>query len=184
MRRDNLTILRGFRMSDYISTFATGFGEIIPAAVKRLLPGVHILWVYDGLVGYRYGGREADIGRVFLFNNTFLVIRRFEGAACELERMLASAATLRSLPRAQGTFRIRYSVNNRFVSAPQERTRQLENRISALTHARVDRVSPDTEYWFLKRSEGVGFFCRQVGRRRATEKNLHPGRAAGRSWPI
>ena len=170
-------------MTEYISTFATGFGEIIPAAVKKLLPGVHILWVYDGLVGYRYGGREEDIGRVFLFNNTFLVIRRFEGRSCELEKMLRSVATLQSLPRSKGTFRIRYLVNNRFVSVPQERARQLENRISTLTHARVDRVSPDTEYWFLKRSEGIGFFAgRPAGERRRKRTSIRAN--CGRNSPF
>lgn len=162
-------------MREYISTFPTGFSQLIPRALKRLLPGAQVLQVYDGLVHYRYGGREGDLGKVFLFHNTFLVIRSFAGPACELDRMIRATSSLKSLPECRGTFRVRYSVKNQFVAVPKDKTRQLEGKIAALTHSRVDRVSPATEYWFLQRSEGVGFFCRLLGKRQATEKNLHPG---------
>lgn len=160
---------------EYISTFPTGFSQLIPQALKRLLPGARVLQVYDGLVHYRYSGRERDLGKVFLFHNTFFVIRSFAGSTCELDRMIRVAASLKSLPESHGTFRVRYSVKNQFVAVPKDKTRQLEGKIAAMTHSRIDRVSPETEYWFLQRSEGVGFFCRLLGKRQATEKDLHPG---------
>ena len=108
-------------------------------------------------------------------NNTFLVIRRFEGRASGLDEMMRSVSGISHLPVMSGAFRIRCSVNNQFVGVNKDLTRQLEHRISLLTRARIDRVNPQTEYWFLKRSEGIGFFCRRLGKRRATEKNLHQG---------
>ena len=162
-------------MDVYISTFPTGFAGLIPAALQKLLPGAQVVQVYDGLVHYRYGGKPGDLGKVFLFHNTFLVLREFQGPASQMDSMVRSAAGIKSLPPSRGSFRVRYSVKNQFVAVPKERTRQLEGKIAALTHAKVDRVSPDTEYWFLQRSEGVGFFCRLLGRRQATERDLHPG---------
>ena len=162
-------------MGTYISTFPTGFAGLIPTALQKLLPGAQVVQVYDGLVHYRYGGKPGDLGKVFLFHNTFLVLREFQGPASQMDSMVRSAAGIKSLPPSRGSFRVRYSVKNQFVAVPKERTRQLEGKIAALTHAKVDRVSPDTEYWFLQRSEGVGFFCRLLGRRQATERDLHPG---------
>lgn len=162
-------------MGAYISTFPTGFAGLIPAALQKLLPRAQVVQVYDGLVHYRYGGKPGDLGKVFLFHNTFLVLREFQGPASQMDSMVRSAAGIKSLPPSRGSFRVRYSVKNQFVAVPKERTRQLEGKIAALTHAKVDRVSPDTEYWFLQRSEGVGFFCRLLGRRQATERDLHPG---------
>lgn len=49
-------------MAEYISTFTTGFSDLIPEALNNLLPGTKVLKVYDGLVNYLYNGK-AKIGR-------------------------------------------------------------------------------------------------------------------------
>ena len=163
-------------MGEYISSFTTGFSDAIPAMMKRLLPGARILRVYDGLVDYVYSGRESQIENVFVFNNSFLVIRKYAGANCEIARMARDVLSADAFPgAARGTFRIRYSVNNQFVGADKRVTAQIEEKICRLTRNRVDRVSPQTEYWFLQRSERVGFFCRLLAKRKSTEKNLHKG---------
>ena len=89
--------------------------------------------------------------------------------------MVKSIIFLNRLPISRKTFRIRYSVNNQFVSMNKSYTRQIEEKICRLTNARVDRVSPQIEYWFIKRSEHVGFFCRLLNKRKYTEKNLNKG---------
>lgn len=162
-------------MAEYISTFTTGFSEVIPEALAKLLPGAKVLKVYDGLVNYIYGGKEENVENVLIFNNSFLVIRKFQGRNCEMTSMVKNIISLNRLPVSRKTFRIRYSVNNRFVGMDKSYTRQIEEKICRLTSAKIDRVSPQIEYWFIKRSENVGFFCRLLKKRKFTEKNLNKG---------
>ena len=162
-------------MTEYISTFTTGFSDVIPEALAKLLPGVKVLKVYDGLVNYLYDGKEENVQRVLVFNNSFLAIQKFQGRNCEMNSMVKSIISLKRLPVSRKTFRIRYSVNNQFVGMNKTYTRQIEEKICRLTNARIDRVSPQIEYWFIKRSENIGFFCRLLNKRKITEKNLNKG---------
>ena len=163
-------------MAEYISSFTTGFSDVIPTIMNGLLPGAKVLRVYDGLVNYVYNGRESQLEKAFIFNNSYLVIRKYKGASCELPKMIRDVLSSDQISgTVRATFRIRYSVNNQFVGVDKNYTRQIEEKICRLTKNRVDRVSPQTEYWFLQRSERVGFFCRLLGKRKSTEKTLHKG---------
>lgn len=162
-------------MAEYISTFTTGFSDVIPEALAKVLPGAKVLKVYDGLVNYIYEGKEENVQGVLIFNNSFLVIRKFQGKNCEMTAMAKSIISLNRLPVSRKTFRVRYSVNNQFVGMDKSYTRQIEEKICRLTNAKIDRVSPQIEYWFIKRSENVGFFGRLLNKRKFTEKNLNKG---------
>lgn len=162
-------------MAEYISTFTTGFSEVVAEALAKLLPGSRVLKVYDGLVDYTYEGKEENVEKVIIFNNSFLVIRKYQGRNCEMTSMVRNIISLNRLPVSRKTFRIRYSENNQFVGMNKSYTRQIEEKICRLTSARIDRVSPQIEYWFIKRSENVGFFCRLLKKRKFTEKNLNKG---------
>lgn len=162
-------------MAEYISTFTTGFSDLIPEALNKLLPGARVLKVYDGLVNYLYDGKEENVQGVLIFNNSFLVIRKFQGRNCEITTMVKNIISLDRLPVSRKTFRIRYSVNNQFVGMDKSYTRKIEEKICRFTNARIDRTSPQIEYWFIKRSENVGFFCRLLNKRKFTEKNLNKG---------
>lgn len=162
-------------MAEYISTFMTGFSDMIPEVIAKLLPGAKVLKVYDGLVNYYYNGKEEMIEKVFVFNNTFLVIRKYQGKNCELASMVQNILSIKQLPMSRKSFRVRYSVNNQFVGMDKSYTRQIETKICRLTNAMIDRLSPQTEYWFIKRSENIGFFCRLLNKRKITEKELNKG---------
>lgn len=162
-------------MTNYISTFITGFSDVITVALKKLLPGVKIINVYDGVIYYSYDGKFDNIKNVFVLNNTFLVIKAYHGKLCFIDSMIKDAMSMKSLPRSYGTFRVRYSLNNKFVGVNKSYTRQIEKRITQITKSRVDRVAPQTEYWFMQRSENIGFFCRLLSSRKFTEKNLCKG---------
>lgn len=162
-------------MAEYISTFTTGFSDVIPEALTKILPGAKVLKVYDGLVNYIYEGKEENVQSVLIFNNSFLVIRKFQGRNCEMTAMVKNIISLNKLPVSRKSFRIRYSVNNQFVGMEKSYTRQIEEKICRLTNAKIDRVSPQIEYWFIKRSENIGFFCRLLNKRKFTEKNLNKG---------
>lgn len=162
-------------MAEYISTFTTGFSEVISKSLVKLLPGAKVLKVYDGLVDYLYNGSEENIKNIVVFNNSYLVIKKFQGKNSEMTSMAKNIIILDKLPKSQKTFRIRYSQNNQFVGINKTYTQQIERKISKLTNAKIDRVSPETEYWFIKRSENVGFFARLLQKRKFTEKNLNKG---------
>lgn len=162
-------------MAEYISTFTTGFSDVIPEALTKILPGAKVLKVYDGLVNYIYEDKEENVQSVLIFNNSFLVIRKFQGRNCEMTAMVKNIISLNRLPGSRKSFRIRYSVNNQFVGMEKSYTRQIEEKICRLTNAKIDRVSPQIEYWFIKRSENIGFFCRLLNKRKFTEKNLNKG---------
>lgn len=162
-------------MAEYISTFTTGFSDVIPETFAKVLPGAKVLKVYDGLVNYTYEGKEENVQGVLIFNNSFLVIRKFQGRNCEMTAMVKNIISLNRLPVSRKTFRVRYSVNNQFVGIDKSYTRQIEEKICRLTNAKIDRVSPQIEYWFIKRSENIGFFCRLLNKRKFTEKNLNKG---------
>lgn len=162
-------------MAEYISTFTTGFSDIIPSALRRLLPDVRVLKVYDGLVYYSYEGDAYTLTKVFFLNNTFVVIGSFLEKKPEIDEMVKSIISLKELPKVKKSFRVRFSVNNQFVSVNKRLVGQLEDKVCKLTNGRVDRVSPQTEYWFIKRSENVGFFARLITKRRAIEKELNKG---------
>ncbi len=162
-------------MAEYISTFTTGFSDVIPDVIAKLLPGAKVLKVYDGLVNYCYNGKEGMLERVLVFNNTFLVIRKYQGKNCDLISMAKNVLTIKQMPMSRKSFRVRYSVNNQFVGMDKSYTRQIETKICRLTNAMIDRLSPQTEYWFIKRSENIGFFCRLLNKRKTTEKELNKG---------
>ncbi len=162
-------------MAEYISTFMTGFSDMIPEVIAKLLPGAKVLKVYDGLVNYYYNGKEGMLEKVFVFNNTFLVIRKYQGKNYDLASMVQNILSIKQLPMSRKSFRVRYSVNNQFVGMDKSYTRQIETKICRLTNAMIDRLSPQTEYWFIKRSENIGFFCRLLNKRKITEKELNKG---------
>ena len=162
-------------MAEYISTFTTGFSEIIPKILKNELPEAKIVSLLDGLVYYRYSNNESKINQVFVFNNNYRVIRSYNGEKLNLKRMAGEALRIKKLPRFNESFRVRYSANNQFVAMDKNLTRQIESKISKETHGKIERLNPQTEYWFLLRRENIGFFCRLLRKREKTEKNLHKG---------
>ena len=59
-------------MAEYISSFATGFGEIVSEKIVSMLKGAVVLDVYDGLIRYRYNGNPGDINKIVFFNKFLL----------------------------------------------------------------------------------------------------------------
>lgn len=66
-------------MAEYISTYITGFSDLIPIAIHHVLSGVKVIKVYDGLIYYSYSGDIDELSKVMFFNNTFVVIDVFKG---------------------------------------------------------------------------------------------------------
>lgn len=163
-------------MNEYISSFTTGFAEVIRRALPLSLPGAETIAVYDGLVHYRYGGDPKNILRVDYFNNSFYVLRRYAGSALTFPKMAAKAAGGKLRPLvSKGTFRIRFSRENRFEKVDRSACAAVERAVCAASGMKPDRVNPQSEFWFIIRSENVGFFAELLQKRAATEKTLQKG---------
>lgn len=163
-------------MSEYISTFTTGFNTVIRKALPISLPGVSIISVFDGLIHYRYHGNLSNIGRVSYFNNTYFVINKYSGKTLNFSSMVGGLAKrpLRLL-YGKGSFRIRFSRENHFEKVDKQIVSTAEKIICKNSGMTIDRVSPQHEFWFIIRRENVGFFCQLLHKRKFTEKNLEKG---------
>lgn len=162
-------------MAEYISSFITGFGSVIGDVMTRSLPGVKILSVYDGLVYYSYGGNAQNINRLSFFNNSFLVYKVYKGSSLSFDKMVSQASIPADKGKRQGTFRVRFSKENQFAKVGKQTAFAAEKIISGKTNRKVDRVNPQNEYWFIIRSENIGFFGKLLRKRKTTEKTLHKG---------
>ncbi|MDR2687014.1 MAG: methyltransferase [Oscillospiraceae bacterium] len=163
-------------MAEYISTFPTGFGEIVAQALPSLLPGARVLCVYDGLIRYAYPRGPKEINSVPCFNNSYCVLRSFQGKSLSFHRMVKEIELCKlRYPAPEGTFRIRFSQSNRFVKVEKQISLRAENAVAKASRLTLDRLNPATELWYVIRDEGFGFYGQLLRKRAATEKDLHPG---------
>ena len=65
-------------MAEFISTFTTGFSSVVEQNLPRMIKGVKLLHIFDGLVHYKFDGNSRDLEKVIYFNNTFFVFN-FKG---------------------------------------------------------------------------------------------------------
>lgn len=164
-------------MAEYISTFTTGFHNVIESAIVRYLgEKVVIKQVFDGLVHYSFDGSLKALQSVPFFNNTFLLINSFTKKQLNFNTMVfATKIKQPNLIVNRGTFRVRFSNMNRFEGVPKKLSKHVEQEICLHSKMRVNRVNPKTEFWYIIRSEGVGFFGQLLFKRVSTEKNLRKG---------
>lgn len=168
-------------MAHYLSTFASGMQDFIKDLLGSKLNNVNIVKVLDGAMVYGTSSDPSTIKELRFFNNSFAILKTFENSA--LEEMARSAFDDRNvmpsiknlLEKETGrTFRLIFSNENRLVPMDPRIVKDLESRISRL-RLKPDRSSPQIEFWFLKRSEGMGFFMIRLTKHRAYEKVLQKG---------
>ena len=147
-------------MAEYISSFPTGFEDI----VARHMPNIQ---VYNGLVRHR-GNPNTPF-----FNNSFYLLRFFEGKHLSFHRMISEDKLRYPIP--EGTFRVRFSQGNQFAKIDKQISLRAENAVIKSSRLKLDRLNPTTELWYVIRDEGFGFYGQLLQKRAATEKNLHPG---------
>lgn len=171
-----LVILEMHGMAEYVSTYTTGFGGVIARHLPRALPGARVTGVYDGLIQYQYEGSFEAIRRVMCLNNTYYVLRTYRGKDLTFERMVAQAGGVkRGMPINAGTFRVRFSRENKFEKVDNAVMSLAQAHVMARSRLTLDRLNPSTEIWYIIRSEGVGFYCQLLNKREATEKTLNRG---------
>ena len=167
-------------MAEFISTFATGFQNIIKKNLPELIKGVKILNIFDGLIHYQYNGNSRDLEKILYFNNTFFVIKTYKtqnNNEIDCFTMLINDfyKEKKYFLISKGTFRVRFSNENQFVKIDKKVIQKIEENVIKNSKMKVDRVSPSTEIWFSKRREGFCFCGQLIFKREFTEKNLNKG---------
>ena len=163
-------------MAEFVSTFITGFQDVVKNDLPKRLKGIKIISLLDGLIHYSYCGNSRDLQNIIYFNNTFFVIKTFNTNNITFNAMVSAAAKVKSPYLInRGKFRIRFNKENQFCKVEKDVTRRAETLVLNNSKLQIDRVNPDTEFWYLIRRENFSFCGQLISKREFTEKNLNKG---------
>ncbi len=169
----------------YLSTFISGLQKPVEKLLKQNLGVLKIHLLLDGLVLYETNEDVKRIQKLRFLNNTFLVLKKFEKLPNrekafdymlqQISKLNLNVGLKNFLPNAK-TFRIIASDENEFVSVDKKLLAQVERKIISLKgmRLRVDPHRPQAEFWFLRRSENIGFFMLRLTKN-ITNKKLPAG---------
>ena len=163
-------------MAEYISSFITGFQNVVEKDLPKRLPNCKILNVYDGLIHYKYDGNSRDLEKIIYFNNTFFVLKMLKGKGLTFPSMVGQVAKEKKYYLInKGSFRVRFINENQFAKVDKSIARKAEETVLKNSKLSIDRVSPTTEIWYSIRREGFAFCGQLISKREFTEKNLQKG---------
>ena len=180
----NLLSIGGEYMAVYASTFISGLQDPISSELVRLIPDIRIMGLYDGLLVYSTNAEVQRVKDIKFFNNTFLVLKRFDDLQNDdLNNLIRLSLNIRNIgPKfardiagRNKKFRIITSKENQLTAVDKNLLRSMEQKIASSFGLTVDRAKPDLEFWFLYRSEKIGFLMLRLTRHTAYEKILNKG---------
>ena len=144
-------------MSIYMSSFTTGFQDVVKTNLPKHLNGIKIKYIFDGLIVFEYNGNWKNILNISYLNNSFLVGKIFNGNQLNFSSMINQINKLKNFyPINMKSFRVRFSKENQFVAVDKKQSQFAEQFLSKISHMRIDRVNPNTEFWFIIRRENKG----------------------------
>ena len=163
-------------MAEFISTFITGFQDVVEQDLSVRFPKIKILNLMDGLVHYRFDGDSRELEKIFYFNNTFFVLKTMKGKGLNFNSLVGAVTSSKNYFLVnKGSFRIRFVQENQFAKVDKALTRRAEDYVLANSKLKLDRLSPTNEVWFSIRREGFAFCGELISKREFTEKNLNKG---------
>ncbi|MCL2186787.1 MAG: methyltransferase domain-containing protein [Treponema sp.] len=181
----------------FYASFIPGLQNLIAEVIKERLPDAKILKLLDGAVLFETE-TSYDKLNFFCFNNIFAVINIMEEQKRSdnvLEKHIKTFINggcnfnedvIINNSKNFKTFRIVVS-NENTPSAIEEKLRlEAERYITKLSGLKVNRSLPDTEFWFLYRTErsktdnenplnNFSIFMKRLTLRSSWEKTLHKG---------
>ena len=163
-------------MAEFISTFITGFQEVVEQDLTKRFPKIKILNLFDGLVHYRFDGDSRELEKIIYFNNTFFVLKTMKGKGLSFPSLVGSVCSAKNYFLVnKGSFRVRFQNENQFAKVDKNLTRRAEDYVLQNSKLKLDRLSPTNEVWFSIRREGFAFCGELISKREFTEKNLNKG---------
>ncbi len=163
-------------MAEFVSSFITGFQDVVKIDLPQRLPGCKILNLFDGLVHFSYSGDSRNLEKIIYFNNTFFVLKTMQGKGLNFNSLVGIVAKEKKYYLInKGTFRVRFQNENQFAKVDKNISKKAEETVLAASKLTLDRLSPTTEIWYSIRREGFAFCGQLVSKREFTEKNLNKG---------
>ena len=163
-------------MAEYVSSFITGFQDVVKKDLVQRLPSCKLISIYDGLVHYQYAGNSRDLEKIIYFNNTFFVLKTWKGNGLNFPSMVGAVSSEKKYYLInKGTFRVRFSQENQFAKVDKNIARRAEETVLQNSRLTLDRLSPTTEIWYSIRREGFALCGQLITKREFTEKNLNKG---------
>ena len=163
-------------MAEFISSFITGFQDVVTQDLPCRLPGIKILNCFDGLIHYKYDGNSRDLEKIIYFNNTYFVLKTMKGKGLNFQSLIGTVCSSKNYFLVnKGTFRVRFQQENQFAKVDKNLVHRVEEYVLRNSKLQLDRLSPTNEIWFSIRREGFAFCGELISKREFTEKNLHKG---------
>ncbi len=172
-------------MKTYASTFISGLKDPVSEMLVHYISDANILSIYDGLIVYQSNADSKRITGLRFFSNTFLLLKRFNNLKNDsIELMMEEALNMKDLEgkvstvlslRGTQTFRVIASKENHLVSVDKGILKAMEEKIARIHGLVVHRAKPSIEFWFLYRSEQVGFFLLRLTKHASHDKTLQKG---------
>ena len=176
-------------MNLFYAAFIPGLQDVVSDVLKERLSDLKIIKLVDGAVIFETE-TTYDKLNFFCFNNIFAVIdvaEKFHTKARghggnildeyinTVTEGIGNTNIIINNSKNIQSFRI-VALNENIPAAIDYRLRaQAENYISRLSALKVNRSLPDTEFWFLHRSEGFCVFMKRLTLRSSWDKTLHKG---------
>jgi DNA modification methylase len=169
----------------YYASFIPGLQELIAEIIRERLPDAVVHKLLDGAVLFETGC-SYDKLNFLCFNNIFAVVDVMEHGdsgkpEAHIDAIIRNGLSISDIElmahnsKKFRTFRIVISQENQPAAIDDKLRLAAEQYIEKLSGLKADRSKPDTEFWFLYRSEGFSLFMKRLTLRPSWEKSLHPG---------
>ena len=171
-------------MSIYLSTFASGFEELVEQLLKKDIHPIQNIKMMDGAVVYETPVDLSLIQEIKYFNNSFIVLKSFNYNATPetsiLEKMAEEITKDKKIafpafPKFK-IFKIFTSLENQLVSIDGKTMYKLVDSLKSKTRKEYNAIRADAEFWLLYRSEKIGFFMLRVtkNKKKTAKGELRP----------
>jgi precorrin-6B methylase 2 len=159
----------------------SGTQKIIEKIIYSRLTDVKIHKLVDGAIIFETGC-SYDRLNFFCFNNLFSIIDIFDNVSpndaieLHIKRILGyNTIGFDDNIKSILSFRVITSYENNLIHIDEKLLFNIEKYISKATKLKINRGKPDTEYWFLFRSEGFSIFMKRLTLHKSNDKILHKG---------
>lgn len=166
----------------YLGTFISGLQDVIEKILLDKISDCKIIKKMDGAIVF---STNKDLNELNVFNNLFIIINEQinsdpnKAIESHIKIILKNTNILSFIKKInhknQKSFRIIFSNQNQLISINKPLKTNIEKLIQQNNGLELDRSLPDTEYWFLYRSEGISYFLKRITKHTSYEKILNKG---------
>lgn len=155
----------------YISTFISGCENIITEFLRQDISDIHIIRTLNGLIFYETKTDIDSIRNLKYLNNSFIVLQSFDNLYDNnnaaiinkmISKMLDDYNNIDIPPVDIKVFKIFASIESELVSPGGQKASLLIDKIKHDTKSKYNSIGADTEFWFMYRSEKIGFFALRI----------------------